>query len=93
MDGCYWKDKHYAKFTNRECEFFPCHRGVAEEEFSCLFCYCPLYMLGENCGGAYTYLQNGIKDCSACTFPHRAENYGTIVERFAQIQEHMRGGK
>ena len=41
-------------FQNRECRFFPCHKGVAEEEFNCLFCYCPLYTLGRKCGGNYT---------------------------------------
>ena len=35
--------KHYTWFQNRECEYFPCHKGVREEEFNCLFCYCPLY--------------------------------------------------
>ncbi len=33
--------KHYTWFQNRECEYFPCHKGVREEEFNCLFCYCP----------------------------------------------------
>ena len=41
-------------FQDRECRFFPCHKGVAEEEFNCLFCYCPLYTLGKKCGGNYT---------------------------------------
>ena len=38
-------------FQNRECRYFPCHTGVPEEEFNCLFCYCPLYTLGRKCGG------------------------------------------
>ena len=38
--------KHYAFFQNRDCEYFPCHRGVDEADFNCLFCYCPLYALG-----------------------------------------------
>ena len=24
-------------FQNRDCEYFPCHSGVPEAEFSCLF--------------------------------------------------------
>ena len=38
-------------FQNTECEFFPCHQGISKEEFNCLFCYCPLYALGKECGG------------------------------------------
>ena len=31
---------------NKACEYFPCHKTDKPEEFSCLFCYCPLYALG-----------------------------------------------
>ena len=40
--------KHYDFFQNSECEYFPCHKGADPKTFSCLFCYCPLYALGEN---------------------------------------------
>lgn len=80
-----WEEKHFSCFTNRECEFFPCHSGVAFENFNCLFCYCPLYALGKECGGTFTILENGVKDCSDCTIPHRKENYGYVTERFPQI--------
>ena len=63
------KENHYSFFQNRDCEFFPCHTGVPEEEFNCLFCYCPLYALGETCGGNFVYLENGIKSCMSCSFP------------------------
>ena len=53
---------HHQFFQNRECKYFPCHKGIDEEEFSCLFCYCPLYALGDQCGGNFTYMENGIKD-------------------------------
>lgn len=33
----------YRFFQNKECEYFPCHKTENEEEFNCLFCYCPLY--------------------------------------------------
>ena len=62
--------KHYMFFQNRECEFFPCHSGIAEEDFNCLFCYCPLYALGENCGGNFQYTPGGVKSCVNCNFPH-----------------------
>lgn len=70
--------KHYEFFQNRECEYFPCHEGITEDAFNCLFCYCPLYALSENCGGAFSYTEDGIKDCSACLRPHLRENYGDI---------------
>ena len=77
-------------FQNRECSFFPCHKGVAEEEFNCLFCYCPLYTLGRKCGGNYTYTDKGIKGCKDCTFPHIAENYESLTGRFREIAEVVR---
>lgn len=43
------QNKHYNFFQNKECEYFPCHKGVKEEDFNCLFCYCPLYTLGKHC--------------------------------------------
>ena len=80
-----WEGKHFSFFSNRECEYFPCHKGVDPEEFNCLFCYCPLYALGEECGGGFKILQNGVKDCSGCTLPHQKENYGKIIKNFEKI--------
>lgn len=71
----------YRFFQNKECEFFPCHKGADSEKFNCLFCYCPLYALGDKCGGAFTYTEKGIKDCSACLKPHRPESYDVIMEK------------
>ena len=67
-------------FENKECEYYPCHKGI--EEMNCLFCYCPLNAL-EHCPGTPEYIEvNGkrIKDCSNCTFPHKAENYDVIIK-------------
>ena len=69
---------NYDFFQNRECEYFPCHQGAEPESFSCLFCYCPLYALGDQCGGNFTYTQEGIKDCTSCLRPHKRENYEKI---------------
>ncbi len=77
--------KNYAFFQNRECEFFPCHEGVKEEDFNCLFCYCPLYALGAECGGKYRYTDKKIKDCSCCAFPHHRENYEAVLRRFPEL--------
>ena len=83
----YWENKHYSYFQNRECEYFPCHKGAEPENFNCLFCYCPLYALGDKCGGAFVYLEDGTKSCEKCQVPHKRENYGRIVERYADIAE------
>lgn len=74
-------------FQNRDCEYFPCHEGADPENFNCLFCFCPLYALGERCRGNFRYTESGIKDCSGCLFPHKRENYGTICDRFSEIAE------
>lgn len=78
---------NYDFFQNTNCEYFPCHKCDDPEKFSCLFCYCPLYALGEDCGGNFTYTQNGIKDCSACLRPHKRENYESISREMAKIIE------
>lgn len=75
---------NYMFFAHRQCEFFPCHPTDAPEDFNCLFCYCPLYLLGEKCGGAFTYTPGGIKDCSGCLVPHRRENYSYIVQKLME---------
>ncbi|MBQ7535958.1 MAG: ATP-binding cassette domain-containing protein [Stomatobaculum sp.] len=77
--------KRYCFMQNRACEFFPCHKNIPEEEFNCLFCYCPLYALGERCGGAFRYLESGVKDCSGCGFPHLRGNYEKIIGRYPEI--------
>lgn len=78
---------HYDFFQNIECEYYPCHKGANPETFSCLFCYCPLYALGDRCGGNVKYTQSGIKDCSACLRPHRRENYESICSSMREIFE------
>ncbi len=79
--------QHYKFFCNRECEFFPCHPGADPEHFNCLFCYCPLYALGERCGGNFRYTDKGIKDCTNCLVPHIPDNYDRIISRFSEIAE------
>ena len=63
--------KHQFRFfSHTKCEYFPCHAGADPEQFNCLFCYCPLYALGNRCGGQFTYTPEGFKDCSSCLLPH-----------------------
>ncbi len=77
----------YKKCQNSKCEYFPCHKGVTEEEFNCLFCYCPLYILGEKCGGNFSYTPYGLKDCSECTKPHDADGYDHIQSKIGLLLE------
>ena len=72
-------------FQNRDCEYFPCHKYLPEEEFNCLFCYCPLYALGTSCGGNFKYTDKGIKSCINCNFPHFKKNYDKIVSRLSEL--------
>ena len=81
--------QNYRFFQHRECEYFPCHAGVNPEDFNCLFCFCPLYALGRRCGGAFTYTKEGLKDCSACAFPHRKDHYEAVTSRYKEIQALM----
>ena len=78
---------HYDFYQNRECEYFPCHKGADPEIFSCLFCYCPLYCLGDRCGGSFRYTAKGIKDCSGCLRPHLRENYSVILGKMGDVLE------
>jgi len=71
-------------FCNRECKYYPCHEH-AGEEFNCLFCYCPLYALGDKCGGNFRYTDNGIKDCSRCMLPHSPKGYDYVIAKFDEV--------
>ncbi len=77
----------YQFVQNRQCEYFPCHSGADPERFNCLFCYCPLYALGDQCGGSFSYTAQGIKDCSGCLRPHIPENYDQILEKMSLVLE------
>ncbi|MBF7097721.1 cysteine-rich small domain-containing protein [Alkalibacter sp. M17DMB] len=70
---------------NMKCEYFPCHKINDPEEFNCLFCYCPLYALGDKCGGNFIYTEKGIKNCSYCSIPHIKENYDYIIEKLREV--------
>ena len=78
-DSSRMKDSHRF-FRNTGCKFFPCHKNVDEAEFNCLFCYCPLYPLGEGCGGDFV-IKDGVKSCINCIRPHIADNYDEINEK------------
>ncbi len=66
----------YRGFINLKCEFLPCHD--LEEWHSCLFCYCPLFLL--SCPGPFKVLPSGRKDCSGCVIPHTEEGWNVIQD-------------
>ncbi|MFQ9309871.1 MAG: cysteine-rich small domain-containing protein [Paraclostridium sordellii] len=77
--------ENYKFFSNDKCEYFPCHKVNNPENFNCLFCYCPLYTLKENCGGNFKYTSNGIKDCSSCLIPHNKNSHDYIMSKINDI--------
>ncbi len=81
---------NYTFFQHRDCEYFPCHPGADPEAFSCIFCYCPLYALGDRCGGNFRYTETGIKDCSECLRPHRRECYDAVTAKARELVELVR---
>ena len=75
-------------FTNAECPYYPCHELPAGETFNCVFCYCPLYALGPECGGAFRYTEKGYKDCSHCTVMHRgSRGFDRVKKLFPKLAE------
>ena len=77
-------------FANKDCKYYPCHRGL--EELNCLFCYCPFYGW-DPCPGNPQFKEGGgksVKICTACTFPHRPENYDRILALLRQGPEALR---
>ena len=78
-------ENSYRFFENKDCKYFPCHKGLAD--FNCLFCYCPLYALGDRCGGNFRYIGDGIKDCSGCLLPHGRKSYSYVTGKFGEIAE------
>ena len=79
-------------FQNKDCGYFPCHEIENEDNFNCLFCYCPLYFLGEKCGGNFKKvgINEEIKDCSNCLLPHKKENYNYIVLKASENIEQFK---
>lgn len=77
--------ENYKFFQNKACEYFPCHQVEDKETFNCLFCYCPLYALKNQCGGDFTYTQKGIKNCMACIKPHTIHGYDHVQKHIHKV--------
>jgi len=73
-------ENNYRFFSNIACDFFPCHQKPDPHEFNCLFCYCPLYLMGKDCGGLFE-MTHGVKDCTECHLPHTPAYYDVIVKK------------
>ena len=80
------RENDYSYFSNRSCKYYPCHKTTSED-FNCLFCYCPLYALGDRCGGNFCYTEKGIKDCSKCLIPHSENGYEYVLKKFKEVSE------
>jgi hypothetical protein len=79
-----FETENFKFVQNRDCEYFPCHKGVPEAKFNCLFCFCPLYMLKDECGGNFR-VKNDIKDCTNCTIPHSPGGYEYIMSKMDEV--------
>ena len=77
--------ENYKFINHKACEFFPCHDVKDPDKFNCLFCYCPLYTLGDKCGGNFKYTENNIKDCSNCMVPHGTGAYDYIIGKSKEL--------
>lgn len=80
------KQNDHSFFQNKDCQYFPCHK-TSSDDFNCLFCYCPLYALGDGCGGNFRYTEKGIKDCTNCLIPHTPGGYDYILKKYPEIAE------
>ncbi len=76
--------EHYKFVQNKECEYFPCHKTSEPEHFNCLFCFCPLYMLKQECGGNFKYTHES-KDCSDCMLPHGKNGYDHVMSKMKAV--------
>jgi len=78
-------------FENKDCEYFPCHK--TDGELNCLFCFCPLYLMGRECGGNFIYTADGVKDCSNCLIPHSKDGYDHIISKCSAAIENRKEKK
>ncbi len=77
-------------FRNEACDYFPCHSGISREDFNCMLCYCPLYLLGRECGGDFEYTKSGVKSCMKCTRPHDPKRWDEMMEAMKNVVRRVR---
>ncbi len=76
-------ENSYKFFNNKDCKYLPCHETENVDDFNCLFCYCPLYMMWDKCGGNFR-IEHGVKDCSKCKIPHVPNGYEYINKKLSE---------
>ncbi|MCL1794862.1 MAG: cysteine-rich small domain-containing protein [Oscillospiraceae bacterium] len=80
--------KSHKFFENRDCKYFPCHECKKNASFNCIFCFCPLYSLGDKCGGNFAYdSESGVKSCAGCNLPHTPKYYAMIISKLKEAGE------
>lgn len=84
------KENSAKYFSNKACQYFPCHKAENTEDFNCLFCYCPLYALGGRCGGNFRYTDKDVKDCTNCAIPHGEGGYEYVMAHIRGVTEMAR---
>ena len=72
-----YRELHIQRIIHATSDLYKAENSICKkchnrDTICCIFCYCPLYEK-EDCGGNYTILHNGIKDCSECERPHTPE--------------------
>ena len=86
-------DSSFKFYQNKGCRYFPCHVTEGEmdvEDFNCKFCLCPMYFT--DCDGDYEILDNGVKDCSGCLYPHRKDSYDVLMKDISSRIEKTKKG-
>lgn len=81
-------NNNFKFFENKECEYYPCHKGI--DNINCLFCYCPFYAW-EECPGKNEFIKKAdgkiIKVCTNCNFPHIPDNRDKIMDYLRMGQD------
>jgi len=75
-------------YSNTECKYFPCHKSPESSSFNCLLCFCPLYFLGDKCGGNFKFSgKDKVKNCCDCHLPHTPEYYDVIISKLKEARK------
>jgi Zn-finger protein len=83
------------KPKGKDCNYYPCHDGIIEEEYQCEFCFCPIYPCNiEKTGGKIISGRDGsqIWDCSDCIIVHEKENFNKIKKGLHNIIQEISNG-
>jgi len=81
-------ENNHKFFNNNKCKYFPCHKSADSNDFNCLFCFCPLYFLGDKCGGNFKFSgRDKVKNCVDCHLPHMPEYYDVIISKLKEARK------